>query len=169
MDTLYQSLVAVEPTTLIVTILNLFLQMFLIKKFLLDKVLAVLDQRRKTADQQISEAESARQEALTIKKTYEDNMLRAKKEAGELLARAQKTAEARGEEILREAQSQAAQMKHKAVQDIAQEKKKALNDAKNEIADMAMAIAGKVVERNISDEDQTRLVDRFIDELGEGL
>lgn len=169
MDTLYQSLVAVEPTTLIVTILNLFLQMFLIKKFLLDKVLAVLDQRRKTADQQISEAESARQEALTIKKTYEDNMLRAKEEVGELLARAQKTAEARGEEILREAQSQAAQMKHKAVQDIAQEKKKALNDAKNEIADMAMAIAGKVVERNISDEDQTRLVDRFIDELGEGL
>lgn len=169
MDTLYQSLVAVEPTTLIVTILNLFLQMFLIKKFLLDKVLAILDQRRKAADQQISAAESAKQEALTIKKTYEDNMLRAKEAAGELLARAQKTAEVRGEEILREAQNQAAQIKHKAAQDIAQEKKKALNEAKNEIADMAMAIAGKVVERNISGEDQARLVDRFIDELGEGL
>lgn len=169
MDTLYQSLVAVEPTTLIVTILNLFLQMFLIKKFLLDKVLAVLDERRKAADQQISAAESAKQEALTIKKTYEDNMLRAKEAAGELLARAQKTAEVRGEEILREAQNQAAQIKHKAAQDIAQEKKKALNEAKNEIADMAMAIAGKVVERNISGEDQARLVDRFIDELGEGL
>ena len=169
MDTLYQSLVAVEPTTLIVTILNLFLQMFLIKKFLLDKVLAVLDERRKAADQQISAAESAKQEALTIKKTYEDNMLRAKEAAGELLARAQKTAEVRGEEILREAQNQAAQIKHKAAQDIAQEKKKALNEAKNEIADMAMAIAGKVVERNISGEDQARLVDRFIDEVGEGL
>ena len=39
----YQALVAVEPFTLIVVILNLFLQIFLIKKFLLDKVMKVLD------------------------------------------------------------------------------------------------------------------------------
>ncbi len=169
MDTLYQSLVAVEPATLIVTILNLFLQMYLVKRFLLDKILKVLDQRRAAADAEISEAESAKQEALTIKKTYEENMLRAKEEAGQLLARAQQTATQRGEEIIRDAQQQAVQIKQKAAADIAQEKKKALNEAKNEISDMAMAIAGKVVGRTISDADQSRLVDSFIDGLGDGL
>lgn len=169
MDTLYQSLVSVEPATLIVTILNLFLQMFLVKKFLLDKVLAVLDQRRAAADKEISEAEQAKQEALSIKNTYEENMLRAKEEAGQLLARAQHTANQRSEAIVLEAEQQAVQIRQKAVADIAQEKKKAINEAKDEISDMAMAIATKVVGRTITEEDQSRLVDRFIDELGDSL
>ncbi len=169
MDTLYQSLVAVEPATLIVTILNLFLQIFLIKKFLLDKVLKVLDQRREAADAEISQAETAKQEALTIKQTYEENMLRAKEEAGQLLAHAQHTATQRSEEIIRDAHQQAVQIKQKAAADIAQEKKKAINEAKDEISDMAMAIATKVVGRTIDLEDQTRLVDSFIEEIGDSL
>ena len=169
MDTLYQSLVSVEPATLIVTILNLFLQMFLVKKFLLDKVLAVLDQRRAAADKEISEAEQAKQEALSIKNTYEENLLRAKEEAGQLLARAQHTANQRSEAIVLEAEQQAVQIRQKAVADIAQEKKKAINEAKDQISDMAMAIATKVVGRTITEDDQSRLVDRFIDELGDSL
>lgn len=169
MDTLYQSLVSVEPATLIVTILNLFLQLFLVKKFLLDKVLAVLDQRRAAADKEISEAEQAKQEALNIKNTYEENMRRAKDEAGQLLAHAQHTANRRSEAIVLEAEQQAVQIRQKAVADIAQERKKAINEAKDEISDMAMAIATKVVGRTITEEDQSRLVDRFIDELGDSL
>ena len=59
-----QSLVAVEPATLIVTICNLFLQIFIVKKFLLDKVMEILDARRKAADEQIVEAQAARDEAM---------------------------------------------------------------------------------------------------------
>ena len=169
MEAVYQSLVAVEPFTLIVTILNLFLQIFLIKKFLLDKVIQVLDQRREAADQEISEAESARLEAQAIKETYENNMKQAKEEAGQILAHARKTADERSEEIIRDAQAQAVQLKQKAADDIAQEKKKALNDAKDEISGIAMAIAGKVVGRSLNEQDQAQLVDAFIDELGEGL
>ena len=40
-------------------------------------------------------------------------------------------------------------------------------DAKDEIAEMAMAIAGKVVARELNDADQANLVDHFIDELGD--
>ena len=54
----------------------------------------------------------------------------------------------------------------KAVADIALEKKKAINDAKDEIAGIALEIAGKVVGRELSGADQTKLVDQFIDELG---
>ena len=166
---LYQSLVAVEPVTLIVTICNLFLQMFIVKKFFLSKVLAVLDKRREAADQQILEAQNAKNEAMAIKETYEENMRQAKAEANEILNHAQKTAVARSEEIVGQAQAQAAQIKEKASADIAREKKNALNEAKDEISGIAMAIAEKVVERQLNEEDHNKLVNQFIDNLGGAL
>ena len=51
--------------------------------------------------------------------------------------------------------------------DIAQEKKKAINDAKDEIAGISLAIAGKVVGRELTADDQKALIDSFIDELGD--
>lgn len=169
METIYQSLVAVEPLTLIANICNLFIQMLIIKKFFLDKIVAVLDQRRSAADKEITDAEKAKQEAMEIKKTYEDNMLQANAKANDILTTAQKTATERSDKIIGEAQQAAAQIKSKASADIAQEKKKAINDAKNEISGLALAIAGKVVEKELAEEDQAGLIDRFIDELGDNV
>ena len=169
MNTLYQSLVAVEPATLIVTIINLFLQMWVVKKFFLNKVLDILDKRRAAADQEIEQAEAAKDEALQMKETYEENMKQAKAQANELLAAAQKTATARSEEIIGEAKAQAAQIKEKVSADIALEKKNALNSAKDEISGIAMAIAEKVVERQLNEADQEKLVNQFIDDLGGAL
>lgn len=169
METIYQSLVAVEPTTLIVTILNLFLQLFLIKKFLLDKVFAVLDQRRAAADKEIEDAQNARQEAMDIKATYEENMRQAKDQADALLDRAHKTAVERSESIIGQARQEAAQIKSKAAADVAQVKIKALNDAKDEISGVAMAIAEKMVQRQLVPEDQDKLIDDFINGLGDAL
>ncbi len=169
MDTIYQSLVTVNPVTLIASICNLFIQMLVFKHFFLDKVKAVLDARREAADKQLTDAEQAKAEAAAIKRTYEENMLSAKMKADALLSSAQKTAAARSEEILRQAQQQAAQLRNKAASDIEMEKKKAINDAKNEISGLAMAIAGKVVERELNGADQEAMIDKFLNELGESL
>ena len=169
MDTLYQSLVTVNPVTLIAQICNLFIQLLIVKIFFLDKIKAIIDQRREAADKQITEAETAKSEALAIKQTYEQNMLEAKAKADDLLMSAQRTANSRSEEIIAQAQQQAAQIKSKAAADIALEKKKALNEAKNEISDLAMAIAGKVVARELNAGDQADMIDRFIDELGDNV
>ena len=169
MQAIYQSLVAVEPLTLIATICNLFVQMFIVKKFFLDKSMAVLDARRKAADQQITDAQAAKAEAQSIKETYEENMRKASAQATQILESAQKAANERGEQIISEAQATAAQIKSKASADIAQEKKKAINDAKNEISGLAMEIAGKVVGRELNAADQSELIDRFINELGDNV
>jgi len=166
---LYQSLVTVNPVTLIAQICNLFIQLFLVKKFFLDKIKAILDQRREAADKQITDAEAAKAEAMAIKETYEQNMREAKAKADDILMNAQRSANSRSEEIISQAQAAAAQIKSKASADIEMEKKKAINDAKNEISGLAMAIAGKVVERELNTADQTQLIDRFIEELGEGV
>ena len=167
MDTLYQSLVTVNPVTLIAQICNLFIQLLLVKIFFLDKIKAILDQRREAADRQIADAEAAKAEAAAIKETYEQNMREAKAKADDLLLSAQKTATLRSEEIISQSQAAAAQMKSKASSDIEMEKKKAINDAKDEISGLAMAIAGKVVERELNAADQAQLIDRFLDELGD--
>ena len=162
----YQALVAVNPVTLIAQICNLFIQLFFVKKFFLDKVKAILDARREAADQEITDAQAAKAEAMEIKATYEKNMQEAKAQANEIVDRAQKTATARGEEILRQASEEAAQLKQKAAAEVAMEKKKALNDAKDEISGIAMAIAEKVVERQLDNTDHDNLINQFIENLG---
>lgn len=163
----YQSLVTVNPVTLIAQICNLFIQLLIVKIFFLDKIKAVLDKRRETADKQIADAEAAKSEAAAIKQTYEENMRQAKTKADDMILSAQKTAAQRSEEIISQAQKQAAQIKTKAASDIEMEKKKAINEAKNEISELAIAIAGKVVARELNDADQDGMIDRFIEELGD--
>ena len=164
---LYQSLVTVNPVTLIAQICNLFIQLLIVKIFFLDKIKAVLDKRRETADKQIADAEAAKSEAAAIKQTYEENMRQAKTKADDMILSAQITAAQRSEEIISQAQKQAAQIKTKAASDIEMEKKKAINEAKDEISDLAMAIAGKVVGRELNNADQDGMIDRFIEELGD--
>ena len=164
---LYQSLVTVNPVTLIAQICNLFITLAVVKIFFLDKIKAILDQRREAADKEITDAQAAKAEALVIKETYEKNMLEAKQQASTILERAQKTAVTRGEEIIRQANEEAAAILDKAAADIELEKKKAINDAKDEISELAMAIAEKVVEREFGESDQSALISSFIDELGD--
>jgi len=164
---LYQSLVTVNPVTLIGQILNLFITLTVVKIFFLDKIKAILDQRREAADREITDAQAAKAEALEIKQTYEKNMQEAKAQASSILERAQKSATIRGEEIIRQANDEAVAIREKASADIAQEKKKAINDAKDEIAGISLAIAGKVVGRELTADDQKALIDSFIDELGD--
>lgn len=166
MGEIYQSLVAVNPVTLIAMICNLFIQLFIFKKLFWEKVIGILDQRRQAADQEISDAKAARAEADAMKASYTQSMKEAKEKADTILMNAQKTATARSEEIIGQAHAAAAVMKSKASADIEMEKKKAINDAKNEISGLALAIAGKVVGRELNADDQSVMIDRFIDELG---
>ena len=162
-----QELVGLVPWTFVAQICNLFIQMYLIKRFLFKPVGEMLEKRRALADAQIREAEQAKADADAIKTEYEQNMKEAKEKANEILTTAQKTAALQSEEMLKEAASQAAALKSKAESDIAQEKRKAVNEIKDEIGGMAVEIAGKVIEREISEEDHTKLIDEFIANVGE--
>ena len=96
-------------------------------------------------------------------KLYNDGLEKGRSEADRLVAEAK----AQAAKILADANAEAEAIRQKAAADIAQEKKKALNDAKDEISGMAVAIAEKVVGRHLDVQDQQRLVDEFIDALGE--
>ena len=160
-----QDLVTIVPWTFIAQICNLFIQLYLIKRFLLKPINAVLEKRKEMATAEIKEAEKAKEEARAIKEEYEQNMAEAKEKANTLIANAQKSASLQSEEMIQEANKQAAAIKAKAESDIA--KKKAVNELKGEIGGMAMEIAGKVIEREISEKDHEKLIDEFISNVGE--
>ncbi len=162
-----QNLVSLVPWTFVAQICNLFIQMYLIKRFLFKPINAILEKRKAAADAEISEAVKAKEEALAMKADYEQSMLEAKTKANDILTTAQKTATVQSEEILRDTSRQAASIKAKAESDIAQEKRKAVNEIKDEIGSMAVEIAGKVIEREVSEEDHAKLIDEFIASVGE--
>ena len=160
-----QELVGIVPWTFIAQICNLFIQMYLIKRFLFKPINEMLEKRRAAADAEITDAEAAKKEANAIKEEYEQNMQEAK--AKEILESARKTATLQSEKIVKEASEQAAALKNKAEKEIAQEKKKAVNEVKGEIGGIAMDIAGKVIEREINEKDHEKLIDEFISNVGE--
>ncbi|MBP3900883.1 MAG: F0F1 ATP synthase subunit B [Blautia sp.] len=162
-----QELVGIVPWTFIAQLCNLFIQVYLIKRFLFKPVNEMLEKRRAKADAEIRDAEQAKSEAQAIKAEYEQNMLEARNQANDLIATAKKTASLQSEEMLKQAESQAAAIRAKAEKDIEQEKKKAVSEIKDEIGGLAMEIAGKVIEREISEQDHEKLINEFITNVGE--
>ena len=164
---LYQALITLDGWTFLAQICNLMIQLVIFKKFLLKPIKQVIADRKAKADSEIADAQKLRTEAEAMKAEYEQNLKNARTEANQIVATAQKTATARSEEIVGEARAQAAALKQKAEADIAQERKKAVNEVKDEIGGIAMEIASKVVEREISEKDHKDLIDEFIKNVGE--
>lgn len=164
---LYQALITLDGWTFLAQICNLMIQLVIFKKFLLKPIKQVITDRKAKADSEIADAQKLRTEAEAMKAEYEQNLQNARTEANQIVATAQKTATARSEEIVGEARAQAAALKQKAEADIAQERKKAVNEVKDEIGGIAMEIASKVVEREISEKDHKDLIDEFIKNVGE--
>lgn len=162
-----QELVEIVPWTFVAQICNLFLQMYLIKRFLFQPVNNILQKRKELADGQLLEAAKTREEASALKTEYEQNLLQAKKEAKEIMTEAQRSSLQKSEEILKTAEQEAREMKERAEMEIAREKKKAVSEAKTELGTMAVELAGKVLHREVRQEDHEKLIDAFITNIEE--
>ena len=164
---MFESFIGVNFWTALFVLLNTLAIFFVAKKFLFVPVKDMIDSRQKEIDDMYSKANAAQATAEAMEKEYAEK-LSAAVQAGERIVKdAVARAQSREEEIIRKANADASAIMEKASADIAQEKKKALNDVKNEISEIALAIAGKVVGHELNGADQERLVDRFIEELGD--
>ena len=95
-----QELVGIVPWTFVAQICNLFLTVFLVKKFLFDRINKVVEERKQMADSQIADATKAKEEAKTMRDQYEASISNAKDEARQIISDAQKSATERGEVLL---------------------------------------------------------------------
>lgn len=163
----FEELLGVNPWTALFTLANTVTVYLVAKKFLFKPVMKVIEDRQKEIDDLYADAGKAKEEAARLENEYQQKLSAAAQTGERIVKEAVARGQSREEEILRQANLEAAAILDKAAADIAQEKKKAINEAKDEISGIAMDIAGKVVGRALSDDDQTRLVDSFIQELGD--
>ena len=80
----YQSLVDFNGWTLIAQILNLFIQIYLFKRFLFKPVKKIFEQRQQEVDSLYADAEKAKLDAETAKESYETHLQTASAEASEI-------------------------------------------------------------------------------------
>ena len=164
---MFESFIGVNFWTALFVLLNTLALFVVAKKFLFVPVKELIDSRQNEVDQMYAAAADAKNSALAMQAEYQQKLAAAQATSERLVKDAVARGQSREEEILRQANAEADAIRAKAAADIAQEKKKAINDAKDEISGIALAIAGKVVGRELTVSDQSALVDAFIDGLGD--
>lgn len=163
----FESFIGVNFWTALFVLLNTLAIFVVAKKYLFVPVHKMIEERQQEIDGMYDDAGKAKADAQALQAEYESKLSDARAMSERLVKEAVTRGQRREEEIVREANAQASAILTKAAADAAMEKKKAINDAKDEISAVAMAIAGKVVGRELTDTDQAALVDHFIDELGD--
>ena len=165
----FEAFVGVNFWTALFTLLNTLTIYFVARKFLFKPVMKIIHDRQQEIADMYEQAGQSKEEAAQLCAQYEKQLAEAVQTGDRLVKEAADRGQRREEEILRQANLEANAVRQKAAADIAREKKKALNDAKDEISSLALEIAGKVVGRELTADDQKALIDSFIDELGEGV
>lgn len=163
----FQNFIGVDFWTALFVLLNTLAIFFVAKKFLFVPVKNMIDSRQKEIDDMYAEAGAAQTSAKALEAEYKEKLSAASETSERIVKEAVARGQSREEEILRQANAEASAILDKAAADIAMEKKKAINDAKDEISGIAIAIAQKVVGRELNEADHAALVDSFIEELGD--
>ncbi len=155
--------------TALFTLFNFIAVFLVLKHFLFQPVMKMIKDRQDEIDHMYEDAGKAKESAEALQAEYQQKLYVATETGDRIVKEAIIRGQNKEEEIIRQANSEASAILEKAAADISQEKKKALNEAKDEISEMAMSIAEKVVGRELTQKDQDKLFDEFIDELGDSV
>ena len=166
---MFESFLGVNPWTSLFILLNTLTIFFVAKKFLFGPVMKIIADRQKEIDDMYANADSAQQQAMELQAEYQHKLAAAQETSERIVKEAVARGQSREEDIVRKANAEANAILEKAAADIALEKKKAINEAKDEISGISMAIAEKVVERQLSEADQSNLINEFINNLENAL
>lgn len=158
---------SIDTGSLIFTLINTLILFLIIKHFLFDRVNNVLEQRQKDISSTYQKADETMENAKRLEADYNELMSNAKEKSNEIVREATKKANRRSDEIIEHAKAEAMNLTNKANQEIENEKKRARSQLKNEISDIAVQIAGKVVEKELTAVDHERLINDFIENAGE--
>lgn len=148
-------------------VVNFLILLWILKKFAYKPILSMLDERKKSIEDAINNAESAKTEAANLRKEYETRLAEAKQEAQDIIAKATKLGEEMKNDIVANAQAEATKAIKRAQEEINREKDQAIAALRDEVATLAVMAAGKVLGKAISVEDHQKLVNEFVTEVGD--
>lgn len=151
--------------TILAQMLNFFILVWLLTRFAYKPLLAIMTERKERIAKDLEAAEQARAEAEGFKADYAAQISNARVEAQQIVEKAIQEAESTTREQLATAREQIEQEKNRARQDIAIERDRAMNSLRNEVVSLSVAMAGKVVAKDMNSETNTKLIEDAIRQL----
>lgn len=158
-------MVDINLGTLLFQIVNFFVLVGILAKFAYKPLLKVLEDRRNKIASDLDNAAQARQSAEQMKAEYEAQLSKARSEAQAIVDKAVKQTAKEGQAQLEAIRAQIAREKEVAQAEIANEREAAIRDMRNEVVTLSMAVAEKLLNKNMDSDMNAKLVADCIDQL----
>ncbi len=142
------------------------LLLFLLRKYALDKLIAILKKREDHIANEIDAAEQSNQEAKKLIEEQKQLLKEARGEAQGLIETARKIAEEQKAAIMQTARDEADRLKESAKKEIVQEKDQAVAELRAQVASLSVLVASKVIEKELTDKDQEKLINEYLEVVG---
>jgi len=140
----------------------------LLKKFAWGPLMGIMKTREEHITNEINAAENSRLEAIKLVDEQRSLLKEARSEAQNLIENAKKQGDIQRDEIITIARSEAERLKEAAKLEIEQQKEKAITAIREQVASLSVLVASKVIEKELSANDQDELINQYIKEAGEG-
>ncbi|RIP32913.1 F0F1 ATP synthase subunit B [Staphylococcus gallinarum] len=163
---------ASEPTgvqwgTILVTAITFLVLLALLKKFAWGPLKEVMDKRERDINKDIDDAEQAKLNAQKLEAQNKQTLKETQEEVHKILEESKVQARKQHEEIIHEANIRANGMIETAQNEINSQKERAIADINNQVSELSVLIASKVLQKEISEQDQKALVEKYIKEAGD--
>lgn len=155
-------LVQPDPGLFIWTILTFLVLLGLLAKFAWRPLLQALDSRQEAIRKSLDDAQQAKLELERLQRESAQIIREARVEAESIVSRSRSDAERLKEEIKQSARAEAATILQNAERQIGLETQRALQQIRHEAVDLSVMIASKLIQRNLSKEDNEKLIDEAI-------
>lgn len=139
---------------------------FLLQRYAFGPLFSVMEKRRQLVQDQLDQAARDRSESQQLLNEQRQALEAARKEAYEMIEQARKTSAKQAEDILEQARAEAARIKEEARREIENEKNKALAAVRGQVSELSVLIASKIIEKQIDEQAQAELVDKYLQEVG---
>ncbi|MBQ1389567.1 MAG: F0F1 ATP synthase subunit B [Clostridia bacterium] len=159
--------ISVNIWQMIISIANLLILFFMLKKFLYKPVQSMLARRQEIINNDFEEARKAKDDAEKSRKKYNEKLSAAQAEADVIVSDAKAKAQRKSDKLIANAKEKADEIMDRAKADAELEKKKAEADIRNEITEVSTLLSEKILEREINKDDHRKLIDSFIENLGD--
>lgn len=138
---------------------------FVLYRFVWPKITSGLDERAGKIREEIASAEAARKQARDALEEYERNLSQARAEASKMLEETKAKQAELAADLRSKADAELGQMRERAMRDIEAAKKAALNEIYDQSVSLASSMAGKILAREVTAQDQSRLFEESLAEL----
>ncbi len=131
--------------------INFFIFYFILRKFVFNKTLAVMNSRKEEVENAFKKARDEEERAELLKQKYNEDVIKYRTD---------------GLKLVENSQREAVNIKERAAKEIKREREKANKEIKQEIINLSMKLAEKTLEKEISEENHRELIDKFIAKVG---